>query len=193
VKQSHLVLMYLGLASSIAAPLAACMPNAQGNEITANQIAVSQSSETGKSGSAQSNVEQIAGSPPREGSTAEQVIPREKDDAGSAKQSIAIVQLPGNLEAINGTGPETSIGTESVSPEVRLYEKVAQVWYSLRQRGMQPTPERIAQEIGPDQLARFLDLNPGAGNIFGTDSDTLPVPKPGSSGGGPLIPDDGGK
>lgn len=98
-------------------------------------------------------------------------------------------QLPGDLEVPDddGTSPESAISQPIQSPEAALISRVAEAWQVIRGRGQQPTPELIAREIGPDQLATFLDQNPEATDIFGKDSDTLPVDVPGLEG----LPDSG--
>lgn len=107
-------------------------------------------------------------------------------------------QLPGDLEVPDGEGksPESAISKPIQSPEAALFGRVAEAWQVIRERGQQPTPELIAREIGPDQLATFLDQNPDATDIFGQDSDTLPVDVPGveqlPDGGIFLIPPQGG-
>ncbi len=100
----------------------------------------------------------------------------------AAQQSrTAMSQIPNDArvaEAVKDT-PENAVAGEESSPELDLYNQVARVWTTIRLRGQQPTPELIAREIGPDQLSRFLGQVPNAGKIFGVDSDTLPIPKPG--------------
>jgi hypothetical protein len=195
MRHSIVTLVKFCLTFSVILPLSACMLSAQNDDNYATQNAQPSAMDGNKENREASSIEQIGSKPSKGNVATEQVAIVGSGTRSDNKDNIAIVQLPGNLEAISGTGPEGSIGADSVSPEVRLYEKVAQVWYTLRQRGIQPTPERIAEEIGPDQLARFLDQNPEAGNIFGKDSDTLPLPRPGdeSSGGAiELIPPQNG-
>jgi hypothetical protein len=101
--------------------------------------------------------------------------------APAAQSRTAMNQIPADLrmaEAVKDT-PENAVVGEGRSPEQDLYNQVARVWTTIRQRGQQPTPELIAREIGPDQLTKFLGQVPDAGKIFGVDSDTLPIPKPG--------------
>ncbi len=187
MRRSNLAFAKFCLTFSIILPLGACMLFAQNDDNYAEQNAQPKLPDGSKENRVASSVEQIGMKPSQSNVAAEQVTiagPHGRDDS---RDNIAVSQLPGNLEAISGSGPEGSIGSDTVSPEIKLYEKVAQVWYTLRQRGIQPTPERIAEEIGPDQLARFLDQNPSAGNIFGTDSDILPLPKPGDENHGGII------
>lgn len=137
-----------------------------------------------------------------------QIAPASQDDAsinsfqidavgsdGNNKAEVA--QLPSDLEVPedNNSQPELSISQPIISPEAALYEQVADAWQVIRQRGQQPTPELVAREIGPDALARFLDQNPAASDIFGQDTDDLPVDQPGSdqvpSNGIFVLPPDG--
>jgi len=105
---------------------------------------------------------------------------------------IDVSQLPEDIDLANDQGaPETAIARTDQTPELKLYRQVAEVWQTIRQKGQQPTPELIAREIGPDALATFLDQNPGAESIFGEDTDSLPVARPGDlnqSQGGFLVP-----
>ncbi len=122
-----------------------------------------------------------------------QIAIKGSDETGEAN----VGQLPGDLElADDESGPEQAISKPYVSPEAALYGQVAEAWQVIRQRGQQPTPELIAREIGPDTLARFLDQNPAAGDIFGQDSDDLPVDEPGPEqlpeGGIFILPPGGG-
>ncbi len=124
-----------------------------------------------------------------------QIESTEPSNEGQAQ----VGQLPGDLEVPDddGTGPEQAISRPIQSPEAKLFGRVAEAWQLIRERGQQPTPELIAREIGPDQLATFLDQNPAATDIFGQDSDTLPVDEvPGleqlPDGGIFLIPPQGG-
>lgn len=99
-------------------------------------------------------------------------------NAEDRKRTAAIGQLPSDAEAPADAGPEMNIGLSEGGPDASLYDQVAEVWTMIRRRGMQPTPELIAREIGPDALARFLDQYPGATGMFGKDQDTLPVDHP---------------
>lgn len=99
------------------------------------------------------------------------------------RATAAMGQLPDDIEVSEGDqGPETSLVSDRVSPRAELYTEVAEVWAALRKQGQQPTPELIAREIGPDTLTRFLDQFPGAEQIFGRDSDNLPLAYPESAG-----------
>ena len=103
----------------------------------------------------------------------------EKPDSRGT-DAVTMAQLRQDLEPLAGEDgdAETALESQQSSPEIRLYQQVAQVWATIRARGQQPTPELIAQEIGPDNLARFLDQNPGSTSMFGQDSDNLPVDAP---------------
>lgn len=123
------------------------------------------------------SVEQIGLSPRSTASSDFQIATQ-----STAKNDKALVgQLPGDLEIPedDDSRPEAAISRPVISPEAKLYGQVAEAWQVIRQRGEQPTPELIAREIGPDTLATFLDQNPAAADIFGRDSDTLPVDIPG--------------
>ncbi len=104
-----------------------------------------------------------------------------RNQAGDAQ---AVSQLPDDIEvADDDAAPELEISKETetasaMSPERRLYQEVAQVWRTIRSQGLQPTPELIAREIGPDALSAFLNQNPDASGIFGQDSDELPLENP---------------
>lgn len=134
---------------------------------------------------------------PKQGASSDdfQIKPVASDESGQAQ----VGQLPGDLEVPDddGKSPESAISQPIQSPEAALFGRVAEAWQVIRERGQQPTPELIAREIGPDQLATFLDQNPAATDIFGQDSDTLPIEDvPGleqlPDGGIFLIPPQGG-
>jgi hypothetical protein len=111
-------------------------------------------------------------------------LPRAHDGADGINQVAApdrqptrMTQLPADTEAA-GAAPNPEAALEDPtdrSPRKDLYREVAAVWETIRRRGQQPTPELIAREIGPDNLARFLSTFPGSENMFGVDSDHLPV------------------
>lgn len=102
------------------------------------------------------------------------------------KTSAVIGQLPSDAQAPDdGVGPEANIGISAPGPAGGLYGEVAEVWTMIRKRGLQPSPELIAREIGPDTLAQFLDKYPGAADMFGVDQDVLPVDP---TGGGTDLP-----
>ena len=96
------------------------------------------------------------------------------------RQPTRVTQLPADTETVDPTpNPEAALEDPTDrSPRKELYREVAAVWEAIRRRGQQPTPELIAREIGPDNLARFLSTFPGAENMFGVDSDQLPVAPP---------------
>jgi hypothetical protein len=100
--------------------------------------------------------------------------------AAPDRQPTRMTQLPADTEAVGPTpNPEAALEDPTDrSPRKELYREVAAVWEAIRRRGQQPTPELIAREIGPDNLARFLSTFPGAENMFGVDSDQLPVDPP---------------
>jgi hypothetical protein len=100
--------------------------------------------------------------------------------ANTPRTNMSQISNDAKIAAAVKDAPESAIGTPEQTPELALYQQVAQVWSTIRQRGQQPTPELIAREIGPDQLTKFLGQIPNAPKIFGVDSDTLPLPKPGS-------------
>ena len=102
--------------------------------------------------------------------------------AQPGQRNAAIGQLPPTLEAPNA--PENDLVRPLQTDERRLYAEMAEVWLLIRQRGQQPTPDLIAREIGPEALATFLDQFPGAADMFGKDSPTLPIDDPGSADGG---------
>lgn len=124
------------------------------------------------------SVEQIGTAPRSDASSSDfQIATQLKSKGGKAR----VGQLPGDLEVPENddSQPEVAISRPLVSPEAALYGQVAEAWQAIRQRGQQPTPELIAREIGPDTLATFLDQNPAAADMFGRDSETLPVDVPG--------------
>lgn len=91
--------------------------------------------------------------------------------------STDVDQLPQNLTLrADATPPESALDGGGGHASDSLYREVAAVWQAIRQRGQQPTPELIAKEIGPENLARFLTLYPGAERIFA--NGTLPPPTP---------------
>ncbi|WP_208402820.1 hypothetical protein [Sphingomonas japonica] len=124
--------------------------------------------------------------------TAEQIAPTAapaapKPPPGTVQQirpnnraSTEILQLPPDAEvAPSAESPEQALAEGLPrSPRLNLYEEVAAVWEMIRKRGQQPTPDLIAREIGPENLARFLSDFPAAANMFGVDSDLIPVPPP---------------
>lgn len=92
------------------------------------------------------------------------------------RYAVTIGQLPADAEPLNDDdNMENSLAADDIAPGGRLYAEVAEVWTMIRKRGLQPTPELIAREIGPDALTQFLDLFPAASDIFGKDSDSLPI------------------
>lgn len=127
-------------------------------------------------------------------------LPRAHDGADGINQVAAperqptrMTQLPADTEAA-GAAPNPEAALEDPtdrSPRKDLYREVATVWEAIRRRGQQPTPELIAREIGPDNLARFLTTFPGSENMFGVDSDQLPVDPAPSAPDAPPLPETG--
>jgi hypothetical protein len=114
-------------------------------------------------------------------------LPRPHDGADGINQVAApdrqparVTQLPADTETVDPTpNPEAALEDPTDrSPRKELYREVAAVWEAIRRRGQQPTPELIAREIGPDNLARFLSAFPGSEAMFGIDSDQLPIDAP---------------
>ena len=71
---------------------------------------------------------------------------------GDTTLKKAVPQLPPDIEVVDeDAAPENDIREgQPQSPELVLYAQVAEVWSTLRSQGLQPTPELIAREIGPD-------------------------------------------
>ncbi|PZU57583.1 MAG: hypothetical protein DI547_12930 [Sphingobium sp.] len=99
---------------------------------------------------------------------------------GADAHETGIEQLPRNARLTDDdANPEQEIGVvDSADGRRALYDEVAGVWQTIRQRGQQPTPELIAREIGPEALSQFLNSFPGANTIFGIDSDIMPLKPP---------------
>jgi hypothetical protein len=60
-------------------------------------------------------------------------------------------------------------------PDMALYREVALAWQAIRARGQQPSPELLAQAVGPDNLATFLSTFRNADRMFRPDVDSWPV------------------
>ena len=101
---------------------------------------------------------------------------------GDTTLKKAVPQLPSDIDVVDeGAAPENDIREgQPQSPELVLYAQVAEVWSTLRAQGLQPTPELIAREIGPDTLSQFLTEFPGAEAAIGSDAEKLPEPDAGS-------------
>jgi hypothetical protein len=81
-------------------------------------------------------------------------------------EEVDIDQLPETLEP--GKNDDESQLEKGIAPARTLTSEVLAAWSLIRERGLTPTPDLIAREIGPDKLAEFLASNPAAGNILAT-------------------------
>lgn len=121
---------------------------------------------------ADTRVEQLSAGPPAAAGQVTQIAP---PPPGAARA----VQASPEARNEGDAGLEARLERPAAaSPEAELYRRVAEVWQVIRRRGQQPTPELIAQEIGPERLSSFLNNFPGSENIFGVDSDRLPLKAP---------------
>jgi len=94
------------------------------------------------------------------------------------KKSAVISQLPTDAAVSDlADAPEPSLTGTGDTPNGELYREVERIWQQIRQRGQQPTPELLANEIGPEALARFLSTYPNAERLL-TDRKPLPPPEP---------------
>jgi hypothetical protein len=98
-----------------------------------------------------------------------------RSEAGGA---IGVDQLPEGLSAqIGSNKPKSNDGLE-IQNQPSLFQSVSAAWHLVRSRGQQPTPLLMAQEVGSEQLARFLNNYPGSEKIFGPGSVDFPVVEP---------------
>ena len=123
---------------------------------------------------------QLAAGPPVR--TVEQVMP--------VDASSRIAQLPSDRRAGENAAPEDELtrADASLEGDRSLYRDVATAWQAIRARGQQPTPELIAQAVGPENLTTFLSTFRNARQIFRPDIDAWPIvpagdPRPGSADG----------
>ena len=88
-----------------------------------------------------------------------------------------IAQLGAGGEAPDGLNPEGALERDGddASVDLRLYRDVALAWQAIRARGQQPSPELLAQSVGPENLATFLSTVRHAERIFRPDVDTWPI------------------
>lgn len=114
---------------------------------------------------------QMAGTQP---STSIEQLPR-----GGSPGPLA--QIPKDVVADDDARPEIGIGVDAAGDSDALYRDVATAWQAIRARGLQPTPELLAQAVGPDNLARFLSTFEGADRVFRSDVDGWPLPPPGAT------------
>ena len=105
------------------------------------------------------DVDQIA--PPISTTNTEQIRSKSRD-----VEEVDIDQLPETLEP--GKNDNESQLEKGIAPARTLTSEVLAAWSLIRERGLTPTPDLIAREIGPDKLAEFLASNPAAGNILAT-------------------------
>lgn len=73
--------------------------------------------------------------------------------------------------------PENDLARDVATegPDMALYREVALAWQAIRARGQQPSPELLAQSVGPDNLATFLSTFRNADRMFRPDVDAWPV------------------
>lgn len=94
-------------------------------------------------------------------------------------RSAAIKQLPVDATVSDqADAPEPSLTAAAIAPKGDLYREVERVWQQIRQRGQQPTPELLANEIGPEALARFLAAFPDAEGFLADRRPPPPAPSP---------------
>ncbi len=96
---------------------------------------------------------------------------------GQGKASVGMEQVTGQLVARMVASGTTESNPPLSEPQI-LHLKVSGAWRLVRSRGQQPTPELMAQEVGSEQLARFLSIFPGSEKIFGPGSNEFPVADP---------------
>ena len=123
---------------------------------------------------------QLAAGPPIQ--SVEQVM--------SVDPTSGITQLPPDRRAGEDAAPEDELARAEASRErdKSLYREVAMAWQAIRARGQQPTPELIAQAVGPENLTTFLSTFRNARQIFRPDIDAWPIapdgdPRPGPGDG----------
>lgn len=100
-----------------------------------------------------------------------------------------IDQVAADRRVDGNASPENDLVRDVASegPDMALYREVALAWQAIRARGQQPSPELLAQSVGPDNLATFLSTFRNADRMFRPDIDTWPVapiaaPAPPSTG-----------
>lgn len=110
---------------------------------------------------------QIAASSPR--LTADQIR-----NEGSDR---LIDQVEPDSRIAGDASPENDLARDvpSNAPDLALYREVALAWQAIRARGQQPSPELLAQAVGPDNLATFLSTFRDADRMFRPDVDSWPV------------------
>ena len=102
-----------------------------------------------------------------------------------------ITQLVGNSEVPDNATPEGDLERDGPSANRDIYRDVAMAWQAIRARGQQPTPELLAQSVGPENLAAFLSTFRNADRIFRPDIDAWPatpveVPRVAPTNGGKM-------
>lgn len=95
----------------------------------------------------------------------------------AASAPAAIGQVATDRQADEDAAPEVDLTREqaTVAPDMALYREVALAWQAIRARGQQPSPELLAQAVGPDNLATFLSTFRNADRMFRPDVDAWPV------------------
>lgn len=88
-----------------------------------------------------------------------------------------IDQVSADREIDGDATPESDLVSDIAEPgpDMALYRDVALAWQAIRARGQQPSPELLAQAVGPDNLATFLSTFRNADRMFRPDADTWPV------------------
>lgn len=111
------------------------------------------------------------------------------DQVGRTAPHERMDQVAADRRVDGNASPENDLVRDGASerPDMALYREVALAWQAIRARGQQPSPELLAQSVGPDTLATFLSTFRNADRMFRPDIDTWPVapiiaPAPPSTG-----------
>jgi len=111
------------------------------------------------------------------------------DQVGRTSPDERMDQVAADRRVDGNASPENDLVRDVASegPGMALYREVALAWQAIRARGQQPSPELLAQSVGPDNLATFLSTFKNADRMFRPDIDTWPVapitaPAPPSTG-----------
>jgi hypothetical protein len=123
MRHSIVTLVKFCLTFSVILPLSACMLSAQNDDNYATQNAQPSAMDGNKENREASSIEQIGSKPSKGNVATEQVAIVGSGTRSDNKDNIAIVQLPGNLEAISGTGQRARLVQTRCLPKLDCTKK----------------------------------------------------------------------